>query len=177
MRKLIDIFTEKKSIVESEESPTPESKPKEYHVIDGRTGSRVGKPHKSRHTARARVDKLDNEWGGYRYQVKPIYESSDITSLSPSMVITYESNSKTKNLLKGKYSDLDALVRILKNFYNLVLSSEVDGQVPKIIKYSKSSVSAAVKDPQGGEYLIKIMGLNGYDDVKIITSFLKSLSG
>jgi len=44
-----------------------------FVVIDAHTGQRVGKPYTGRHArkrARTRMDKLDNEYGAYRYQVK-----------------------------------------------------------------------------------------------------------
>lgn len=31
----------------------------------------VGKPYSNRNRARARVDKLDNDYGAYRYSVRP----------------------------------------------------------------------------------------------------------
>jgi hypothetical protein len=39
-------------------------------VIDRHTGLQVGKPYTSLSRARARVDKLDNAYGAYRYSVK-----------------------------------------------------------------------------------------------------------
>lgn len=43
-----------------------------YAVIDRQTGEQVGKPYTSKNRARSRMDKLDNEYGGYRYSVKQI---------------------------------------------------------------------------------------------------------
>lgn len=43
-----------------------------YIVVDRKTGEQVGKPYASKSRARTRVDKLDNEYGGYRYSVKEI---------------------------------------------------------------------------------------------------------
>lgn len=43
-----------------------------YAIIDRKTGEQVGKPYTSKSRARGRVDKLDNEYGGYRYSVKEI---------------------------------------------------------------------------------------------------------
>jgi hypothetical protein len=44
----------------------------QYQVIDGRTGLPVGKPYTSYSKALARVDKLDNAYGAYRYSVRAI---------------------------------------------------------------------------------------------------------
>jgi hypothetical protein len=53
-----------------------ESTPK-YHVYDRQTGERANKTeYKSRAGARRAVDRLDNEYGGYRYQVKPAETST-----------------------------------------------------------------------------------------------------
>ena len=53
-----------------------ESTPK-YHVYDRQTGERANKTeYKSRAGARRAVDKLDNEYGGYRYHVKPAETST-----------------------------------------------------------------------------------------------------
>lgn len=43
-----------------------------YAIIDRQTGLQVGKPYKSKSRANARVDKLDNEYGAYRYYVRAI---------------------------------------------------------------------------------------------------------
>jgi hypothetical protein len=43
-----------------------------YLIIDRMTGLQVGKPYTSKSRARKRVDKLDNQYGGYRYTVKTI---------------------------------------------------------------------------------------------------------
>ena len=40
-----------------------------YAVIDGKSGEQVGKLYKSRARARNRADKLDSQYGGYRYSV------------------------------------------------------------------------------------------------------------
>lgn len=47
-----------------------------YLIIDGKTGQQIGKPYQSRRRASARVDRLDNEYGAYRYRVKPIYQET-----------------------------------------------------------------------------------------------------
>jgi hypothetical protein len=53
-----------------------ESTPK-YHVYDRQTGERANKTeYKSRAGARRAVDKLDNDYGGYRYHVKPAETST-----------------------------------------------------------------------------------------------------
>ncbi len=46
-----------------------------YRVIDGKTGKQVGKDYKpeQRARARARQDKLDLEYGSYRYSVQPVW--------------------------------------------------------------------------------------------------------
>lgn len=38
-----------------------------YQVYDRHTGLNVGKPSKSLRAASAKVDRLDNAYGGYRY--------------------------------------------------------------------------------------------------------------
>lgn len=43
-----------------------------YAIVDRKTGEQVGNPYTSKSRARTRVDKLDNEYGGYRYSVKEI---------------------------------------------------------------------------------------------------------
>ena len=53
-----------------------ESTPK-YHVYDRQTGERANNTeYKSRTGARRARDKLDNEYGGYRYHVKPAETST-----------------------------------------------------------------------------------------------------
>jgi len=42
-----------------------------YVVYDRHTGEQVGKTYTSRVRATARRDKLDNEYGAYRYGVRP----------------------------------------------------------------------------------------------------------
>jgi hypothetical protein len=43
-----------------------------YLVVDRQTGLQVGKPYTSKSRARNRVDKLDNEYGAYRYTVRSL---------------------------------------------------------------------------------------------------------
>lgn len=43
-----------------------------FEIIDIHTKLRVGKPYKSKGRARARCEKLDLEYGAYRYIVKEI---------------------------------------------------------------------------------------------------------
>lgn len=43
-----------------------------FDIIDRHTGNVVGTA-KSRASARASVDRRDNEYGAYRYSAKPIY--------------------------------------------------------------------------------------------------------
>lgn len=44
-----------------------------YVIIDRHTMQQVGKPYTDRKRARARVDKLDNAYGAYRYSVRTVY--------------------------------------------------------------------------------------------------------
>jgi len=44
-----------------------------YKIIDTKTGLQIGKDYSSRSRANRRVDKLDNEYGGYRYSVRAVY--------------------------------------------------------------------------------------------------------
>ena len=44
-----------------------------YVVIDRHTQQQVGGRYQSRSRARARVDKLDNAYGAYRYSVRTLY--------------------------------------------------------------------------------------------------------
>jgi len=48
-----------------------------YRIIDRQTGRQIGKEYsvKNRKRARTRVDKLDNEYGGYRYSAVPIFSN------------------------------------------------------------------------------------------------------
>lgn len=43
---------------------------KRYQIIDTKTGQQVGKDYASRARARSRADRLDNEYGAYRYAVR-----------------------------------------------------------------------------------------------------------
>lgn len=44
----------------------------QYEVYDRQTGVAVGKPYSDAKRARTRRDKLDNEYGAYRYGVRPV---------------------------------------------------------------------------------------------------------
>jgi hypothetical protein len=55
---------------ETSQAVTETSTPVVYVVIDGQTGNQVGGEYKSRSRASARVDKLDNAYGAYRYRVQ-----------------------------------------------------------------------------------------------------------
>ncbi len=44
---------------------------KMYKIIDRKTGQQVGALYSFRTRARSRADKLDNEYGAYRYSVVP----------------------------------------------------------------------------------------------------------
>lgn len=69
-----EIMNEVMSAYEDEQQAGPIG----YHIIDRHTQQVVGKYGPTqRSRARARVDKLDNEYGGYRYTVKPIYADSN----------------------------------------------------------------------------------------------------
>lgn len=48
-----------------------------YKIIDGKTGEQIGKDYTyaQRNRARNRADKLDLEYGAYRYSVKPVFAS------------------------------------------------------------------------------------------------------
>jgi hypothetical protein len=43
-----------------------------YEVVDSKTGKVMGKPYNSRSRARGRADKLDNDYGAYRYKVRRV---------------------------------------------------------------------------------------------------------
>lgn len=44
-----------------------------YVIIDRHTMQQVGKRYSNRSRARARVNKLDNAYGAYRYSVRTLY--------------------------------------------------------------------------------------------------------
>lgn len=44
----------------------------QYEIIDSKTGKVVGKPYASRSRASARRDRLDNDYGAYRYKVRKV---------------------------------------------------------------------------------------------------------
>lgn len=46
-----------------------------YEVVDSKTGKVMGKPYSSRSRARGRADKLDNDYGAYRYKVRRVGSS------------------------------------------------------------------------------------------------------
>ena len=46
-----------------------------FEIVDSKTGKVIGKPYSSRSRARARVDRLDNEYGAYRYKVRRVGSS------------------------------------------------------------------------------------------------------
>ena len=43
-----------------------------YEIVDSKTGRVIGKPYNSRSRATGRADKLDNEYGAYRYKVRKV---------------------------------------------------------------------------------------------------------
>lgn len=43
-----------------------------FQIVNNQTGAIVGKPYKNKNRARTQRDKLDNEYGGYRYSVKEV---------------------------------------------------------------------------------------------------------
>lgn len=60
-------------------------------IIDRQTGYRVGKPYNDRIRARRRVDRLDNEYGAYRYYVRAI-EANEV-SLTDNVSLTDSADS------------------------------------------------------------------------------------
>ena len=61
----------KESIDEDGIPPVEPIQPTEtFEIVDSKTGKVIGKPYSSRARARARVDRLDNEYGGYRFKVR-----------------------------------------------------------------------------------------------------------
>ena len=46
-----------------------------FEVYDKRTGQAVGQPYSNSGRARGRVDKLDNQYGGYKYGTRPVQTS------------------------------------------------------------------------------------------------------
>lgn len=47
-----------------------------YEIIDRHTGERIGGTYQSRSRAQLRADKLDNEYGAYRYSVRLVPSTS-----------------------------------------------------------------------------------------------------
>lgn len=47
-----------------------------YQVIDRKTGQNVGKPYSNKKRAKSRAEKLDLDYGAYRYGVKEIEENA-----------------------------------------------------------------------------------------------------
>lgn len=43
-----------------------------YIIVDTHTGLQVGKPYTQRNRARARADRLDNQYGAVRYVVRVV---------------------------------------------------------------------------------------------------------
>jgi hypothetical protein len=43
-----------------------------YRIIDTKTGQQVGTDYSDARRARSRADKLDNEYGAYRYSVRRV---------------------------------------------------------------------------------------------------------
>jgi hypothetical protein len=60
----------------------------QYEIYDIKTGKTVGKPYISRSKARTRADRLDNEYGAYRYKVRPI--GSTLTEAVHKLPLTNE---------------------------------------------------------------------------------------
>jgi len=60
-----------------------EARPVAYVIVDRRTGRQVGKPYsyEQRNRCRARVDRLDLEYGAYRYSAQPVYESPNLNNV------------------------------------------------------------------------------------------------
>ena len=63
---------ESKSKAENSTLDEPFEPAPTYEVVDSRTNKVVGKPYNSRSRARGRADKLDNEFGGYRFKVRRV---------------------------------------------------------------------------------------------------------
>lgn len=59
-------------ITSPQERAAAQARTQQYAVYDKHTGAQVGKPYSSRARAAARRDKLDNEYGAYRYGVRPL---------------------------------------------------------------------------------------------------------
>lgn len=51
--------------------------PKIYVITDTRTGKKVGGTYTNMSRAKLRADKLDNEWGAYRYQASRVWGEAD----------------------------------------------------------------------------------------------------
>lgn len=49
-----------------------------YVIIDQQTKRQVGKPYSNASRARARADKLDNDYGAYRYTARPVYAAEGV---------------------------------------------------------------------------------------------------
>lgn len=58
-----------------------------YVVVDGRTGKAIGKPYSSYSKALARVDRLDNTYGAYRYTVRAIKSADAAKSMTSNQVV------------------------------------------------------------------------------------------
>jgi hypothetical protein len=73
---LKDTIAHVHKIAEDGLPPVEPIKPIEsFEVVDSRTGKVMGKPYNSRSRARSRADKLDNEYGAYRYKVRRVGSS------------------------------------------------------------------------------------------------------
>jgi RNA polymerase sigma factor (sigma-70 family) len=69
-----------------------------FEVVDSRTGKVMGKPYNSRSRARSRADKLDNEYGAYRYKVRRVGSSFMIEE--PSYELDTDSMDNKKKIEK-----------------------------------------------------------------------------
>ena len=84
-----------------------------YEVVDSKTGKVMGKPYNSRSRARGRADKLDNEYGAYRYQVRKVggaLSEQQLDELSPKVMYSYAKGADTQakdNIAKIKANDPD----------------------------------------------------------------------
>lgn len=92
--KLKDVLSQAKEVVESEEVPVPIS-PLKYEVYDRKTGLRVSGPYSSKNRARRVVDKKDNEYGAYRYGVRP----APLTEAVHKLPLTTEDFDLVKDLM------------------------------------------------------------------------------
>ena len=82
-----------------EENGLPPAQPaRTYEIYDIKTGQTVGKPYISHSRARARADRLDNEYGAYRYKVRPV--NAPLTEAIYKVPLTNEDFDLVKELME-----------------------------------------------------------------------------